>query len=48
MRTSEVAPVKYSSLGFELLSEHDLEKVLDITEYLPGSKRIGSVKTKSC
>lgn len=39
--------MKCSSLGTELLSEHAPEKDLDITEYPPGSKDIGSVKAKS-
>lgn len=47
MRTPEVAPVKYSSLGIELSSERALEKDLDITEYPPGSNETGSVKAKS-
>lgn len=47
MRTPEVAPVKYSSLGIELSSERALEKDLDITEYPPGSNETGTVKAKS-
>lgn len=47
MMTPEVAPVKYSSLGSGLLYKHALGKDLDITEYPPVSKDIGSVKAKS-
>lgn len=47
MTTPEVAPMKYSSLGTGLLSEHALEKDLDIAEYPPVSKDTGSVKAKS-
>lgn len=47
MRTPEVAPVKYGSLGTELLPEHALEKDLDPGGYSVISKDTGSVKAKS-